>query len=88
MLNSAKCSSDTKRSQPVQIAATGTVARTSLTDLARNDPSKNTITEKYIAPINRACSGGTDQGIARSISVGTKVPHTPTQSANRPTAQK
>ncbi len=73
---------------PVQMAIIGTIIFTSKYFCEKIPAIINAVPDKYIAPKNLACNGGTNHGMAWSTFVGIKYPHTPTHNANKPTATK
>ena len=70
------------------MAVMGGTIRTSAQVRDSSAPTMNVSPERYIAPRKRAWSGGTANGSTLVARAGKKKPHTPTDSARRPTAAK
>ncbi len=65
--------------QPVHTSAMSMTVRICKRERASIASSRNSVADRYSAPMMRACSGGTGHGKARWISSGQKKPKQPTQ---------
>ena len=76
------------RRPPVQMATMGGKKRISLHRAASMAAAITANPDGYSAPMKRACTGGTENGMAFSTRSGMKNPHVPTQTVSRATAAK
>jgi hypothetical protein len=72
--NAARCGSDASSSSPVNSAVTGTISRTDTQRRATTAAPSSAAPDRYTAPKNAACNGGTGQDSACWMSAGANSP--------------